>query len=59
VRVSANMSLGGYDVFTAVGELTQPEWPPLTFKELLRLAFNGKFIDTPDHAVLRRLRGEL
>ena len=37
VRVSANMSLGGYDVFTAVGELTQPEWPPLTFKELLRL----------------------
>jgi hypothetical protein len=59
VRVSANMSLGGYDVFEATGELSLPEWPTLTFQELLRLAFKDRYIDSPQHPVLRRLRGEL
>jgi hypothetical protein len=59
VRVSANMSLGGYDVFAASGELSQPEWPAMSFQDLLRLAFHGRFINNHDHAVLRRLRGEL
>ena len=59
VRVPANMSLGGYDVFEATGELSLPEWPTLTFQELLRLAFKDRYIDSPQHPVLRRLRGEL
>ncbi|MBA4067780.1 MAG: hypothetical protein C0501_29600 [Isosphaera sp.] len=59
VRVSANMSLGAYEVFAASAHLPDAEWdlPPLG--QLLRVAFKDRFyIDGPDHPVLRRLRGE-
>jgi hypothetical protein len=59
VRVQANMSLGAYDVFAATGCLPEPEWPDTPFKELLRLAFREKYIDSPGHPVLRKLRGEV
>jgi hypothetical protein len=59
VRVVPNMSLGGYDVFEAGGQLGEPEWPSVPFKELLRVAFRDRFINTLDHPVLRRLRGEV
>jgi hypothetical protein len=58
VRVQANMSLGAYEVFQATGSLADPEWPVLPFNELLRIAFRDRFINTPDHPVLKRLRGE-
>ena len=59
VRVVANMSLGGYEVFTATGELGEPVWPAVPFKELLRIAFKDRYITDPSHPVLRRLRGEV
>ena len=59
VRVAANMALGAYDVFQASGDLPDPDWPELPFKELLRVAFRDRLIDTLDHPVLRRLRGEV
>lgn len=58
VRVAANMALGAYDVFEATGELPEPTWPETSFAELLRVAFKGRLIDSLDHPVLRRLRGE-
>jgi hypothetical protein len=58
VRITANMSLGAYDVFEANSQLTDPEWPEIPFQELLRVAFKDRRIDSPDHPVLRRLRGE-
>jgi hypothetical protein len=58
VRVMANMNLGAYDVFEASGELPEPEWPELSFEELLRTAFKGRFIDTLDHPVVQRLGGQ-
>jgi hypothetical protein len=58
VRVTANMPLGAYDVFEATGNLAEPVWPEAPFCELLRVAFKGRMIDTLDHPVLRRLRGE-
>jgi hypothetical protein len=58
VRIAANMSLGTYDVFTAVGSLPEPEWPNVGFPEILAIAFRGRFIETLDHPALRRLRGE-
>jgi hypothetical protein len=58
VRVVANMGLGAYEVFSAEGALDEPEWPDLAFKELLTIAFKHRFIDSLDHDVLRRLRGE-
>jgi hypothetical protein len=59
VRVSANMSLGAYDVFTAQAEMPEPVWPDVPLSELVRIAFKGRVIDTLEHPVVRRLRGEL
>jgi hypothetical protein len=57
VRVSADMALGAYQLFEAVGALPDPEWPEASFAELLATAFKGRMIDTPEHPVVRRLRG--
>ena len=58
VRVSANMSLGAYDVFEATGEIPEPEWPELDLGQILEIAFKGRFIKDSDHPALKRLRGE-
>lgn len=57
-RVSANMALGAYEIFTASGVIPEPEWPPQSFDELVQLAFRDRFIDSIQHPVLRQLRGE-
>jgi hypothetical protein len=59
VRVAANMSLGAYEVFQATGELPEPEWPELTFQQLLEIAFKDRFIRSMDHIAIRKLRGEI
>ncbi len=59
VRVSANMGLGGYDVFKANAELPEPKWPELDMDQIIKLAFRDRYIDGPDHDVIRRLRGEI
>jgi hypothetical protein len=58
IKASANMHLGAYDVFEAMGQIPDPIWPDLAFEQLLEIAFRGRFIDSLDHPVLRRLRGE-
>ena len=58
VRVAANMSLGAYDVFEATGDIAAPTWPVTPFRDLLAVAFKGRLVDSLDHPVLRRLRGE-
>ena len=58
VRVVANMSTGGYDYLVAPGTLAEPEWPELTYSELLSTAFKGdRFIDSLDHPLVARLKG--
>jgi hypothetical protein len=57
VRVTANLNLGAYDLAVACGSLPEPEWPNLPFRELLRIAFEDKFIHSLDHPVVKRLRG--
>ena len=59
VRVSANMAHGMYDVAQATGDLAEPEWPDVTFKEILKLCFQGRLIDSHSHPILRQLRGEV
>jgi hypothetical protein len=59
VRIAADQSLGAYRVWEATGELGDPEWPDKSFRELLAIAFKGKLIDSLDHPVLRKLRGEV
>ena len=35
VRVSANMSLGAYDIYEALGNLSDPEWPDESMDEIV------------------------
>ena len=59
VRVSANMSLGAYEICEATGSLSAPQWPALPFSEILRIAFKDRLhIDSIDHPMLKKLRGE-
>ena len=59
IRVSANMSLGAYELWRAGGELDEPTWPDMSFAELMQIAIKDRWITTYDHPVLKRLRGEL
>lgn len=59
VKVVANMSLGAYEVYPALGDLLDPEWPDLSLHEILKIAFKGNYIADLDHPVIRRLRGEV
>lgn len=57
VKVVSNMSLGAYEVFEATGKLPDPDWPELSFQEILRIALKNNFIDSMDHIVIRKLLG--
>jgi hypothetical protein len=57
VRIKANMSLGAYEIFSAESVMQDPAWPELAFNELLRIAFRDRIISSPDHPVVKRLRG--
>lgn len=57
IRVKANMSLGAYDVYRAESTISDPKWPEVSFQELLRIAFKLRYVDSVDHAVVKRLRG--
>ena len=58
IRIVPNMNLGGYDLHEAIGKIPEPEWPQHSFQDLLRIAFRERIIDSFDHPVLKRLRGE-
>ncbi len=51
------MALGAYDVAVASHQ-AEPEWPTLSMKDLLRIAFRDRLIEDWEHLVLRRLHGE-
>ena len=59
VRVTSSMSASKYEVFKAIGNLPDPEWPTETFQELLRRCFENRFIDSVDREILKSLRGEV
>jgi hypothetical protein len=59
VRVKSNKSLGAYELFAATGDLPDPEWPDLTFSEILKVAFRDHCVDRPDHPLIKRLLGEV
>jgi hypothetical protein len=60
IRVTANMSLGAYETFVAPQGLPEPVWPAdLTFPEMLKIAFRDRYVDRPDHPLVRRLLGEV
>jgi hypothetical protein len=56
-RVSANMALGAYELAVAEGISSEPQWPDLSFQELLRIAFRDRLVTDLNHPVVKRLRG--
>lgn len=59
VRISSNTSLGAYTVNAAPVEHAAPNWPDISFRDILERAFSGRSIESLDHPVLRTLRGEV
>ena len=57
IRVKANMSLRAYEIFQAESAIPDPVWPDLSFEEIYRIAFKDRLITSPDHPVIKRLRG--
>jgi hypothetical protein len=59
IKVMSNMSLGAYEVYEAVANLPEPEWPELGFQEIMEIACKDRFIKSLDHPVIKRIRGEI
>lgn len=59
IRLVSNRHLGAYEILQATGALSEPDWPSQSFEELLTIAFKGRIIETIDHPVIRKLRGEI
>ena len=59
IRISANMHVGGYDMYGAEGELPEPEWPEHDIDALVQVAFRGKIIDDLDHPMVQALLGKI
>jgi hypothetical protein len=59
VRVAANMEAGGYDISEATANIGEPDWPDMPFSEMVRIAFEGRVIDRPNHPLILKLRGAM
>ena len=57
VRVKSNRSAGFYEIEPPGRPLPPPEWPSLSFQELLSIAFRGDIVRNSDHPAWRRLKG--
>lgn len=60
VRMESDMGAGSYKIHVPRkdGVIPDPQWPSLSVPEALRLGFQNRVIDTGDHIVLKKLRGE-
>ena len=58
VRVNADMELGAYKITVARGAIPEPEWPNLTFEELLEIAFRDRIVSSLSHPLVRRYLGD-
>jgi hypothetical protein len=57
IRITANMALGAYEISEAIGNLSEPVWPEMSFQEILRIAFRDRIVQSLDHPLVQRLRG--
>lgn len=61
ISISANMSLQAYVATEAKSLIPDPIWPekPANIGEAIEIAFKDNVINSPDHPVLKKLRGEI
>jgi hypothetical protein len=57
VRMTSNMSLGAYEIFEPLGDISAPNWPDISFEEILKVAFRDHIVDSIDHPLVKQLRG--
>ena len=57
LRIVADMDAGAYQPYVALADLGEPEWPQVSWSEVLKHATRSRVIDTADHTVIRRLMG--
>jgi hypothetical protein len=55
--MQADLALGACRIHKAEGVLPDPVWPQKTLAGLLEIAFCDRVITSPDHPVIRKLRG--
>jgi len=58
IRVGSNRESGSYEATTPVAEFDVPKWPE-DMTEVFRKALKSAMIDSLDHPILKRLRGEI
>ena len=58
-RIEPHILAGQYQTIDAEHDLGDPEWPTSSMGELITICFQGRIIDTEDHALIRQLRGRL
>lgn len=58
MRISWDRAVSNYALSQARGQVPEPAWPAADLQKLLGIAFKERFIDSLDHTVVRRLRGE-
>jgi hypothetical protein len=62
IRIKANMSLGGYEFYLSDSPTElDPIWPTETLSELVQLGFVkvGRFVSSPEHPIIKLLRGRV
>jgi hypothetical protein len=57
IRLAPDMGLGGYRIYVAEGELSEPQWLDKPLNEIMQIAFRDRVVDSENHPVVRRLRG--
>ena len=58
IRMKSNRSCGFYDIIEPKSFMPEPDWPDMSFADMLQIAFNDDhIIDRDDHPALRRLKG--
>ena len=58
VRVIPDMSSNGYLLEAPMVSAPDPKWPPMTFVQILEAAFGARYIDSIQHPIVKKLRGE-
>jgi hypothetical protein len=59
IKLVPDLKAKNYVAFIAQGDIPEPEWPPLTMGDIVKLALKERHIKDYEHPVLRRLRGIL
>ena len=58
IRLVSDRELGAYIPREALVQDGEPRWPEETFEQIIQIAFRNRVINSVDHPILRRLRGE-